>query len=70
MMKNPESENLKEESFKKIKFTCICLNNQDLIMFVAALGNMPRFFCRLFLFRSSSSSSPVPSPDPSDASPR
>lgn len=39
------------------------------MMLVAALGKIPRFFCR-FLALSSSSSSPVPSPDPTLASPR
>lgn len=38
-------------------------------MFVATLGNIPRFFWR-FLLRSSSSSSPVPSPEPMLASPK
>lgn len=51
------------------KYTVRCWNSQARIIFVATLGNMPRFFCR-FLLLSSSSSSPVPSPEPMLASPR
>ena len=58
------------EKAKRVRsLTCMCLKSQLLMILVAVLGKMPRFFCR-FLFRSSSSSSPVPSPDPRDASPR
>lgn len=42
-----------------VVLTVRCWNSHALMMFVATLGKMPRFFC-LFLSLSGSSSSPVP----------
>lgn len=47
-----------------MKLTVKCWKSQALMILVATLGKMPRFFCLFELARSSESSSAVPSPDP------
>ena len=53
------------QTHKYVQLTDKCWKSHALIIFVATLGKMPRFFCcRLLPGLSSESSSAVPSPEP------